>query len=471
VEWGTDYKIMSSSSTKPFPWHYYVRTVRSRIFYVIVTAALTYVISQYFNEDIFLRIVFLVIAIISVAFIHGFFRIMPFRKVLEKIEQIQVQLPHDKKLSIIYEKDEWNLLEEMLGLAEHYMLQQKKWLDDQYQESETIVQTIPDAIVVVDKYENLKQYNAHFKEKFIQNKDIQGLKSEKIFKVFENELLTAFQDAVKNNQSIRMEAFYIEDINEYYNIAITPVHDTNNEVTGALGIFHNVTQSKLTEKMRVDFVANVSHEIRTPLTSIKGYAQLLQAHSDKIDEDLKPILEKIDLNSERLKELFDNLLKLSVIESRYELEKDPIDLRKLFQNISANLKAKHINRDISILYDFSIEEVKGDAKLMEQVFTNLMDNAIKYSKDSESVRIEVKSIENGERHEIKVCDNGPGIGEAELGRIFERFYRVQGQTNKAIEGSGLGLSIVKHIINKHKGSIEVDSKLGEGTCFTISLPN
>src|SRR5690606_23838255 len=116
-------------------------------------------------------------------------------------------------------------------------------------------------------------------------------------------------------------------------ITITPLRNRDKNIIGILGIFHNVTKAKLTEKMRVDFVANVSHEIRTPLTSIKGYSQLLKAQEASFPEELIPILDKINNNTERLKDLFDNLLHLSVIESHHEVEKNEINLEELILRI------------------------------------------------------------------------------------------------------------------------------------------
>ena len=453
----------------PFPWHYYIRTVRSRIFYVIATALLTYVLTQSYQQDILFKVTILIMLMIAISFIHSFFRIIPLRNVLSKVENIQLQLPHNKQLNVIYKKDEWTLLEEMLNLTEHYMLKQRQWIDDQNEQSKTIIETIPDAIVVIDKFENCKIFNSHFKSKFLKV-DSKIINNVKVFKIFDDELVQSFKKVINEDQCISRPAFYFPNTNEFFDIAISPVHNSNMEVTGALGIFHNVTSSKLTEKMRVDFVANVSHEIRTPLTSIKGYTQLLQAYGDKIDDDIKPILNKIDTNTNRLKDLFDNLLKLSVIESKYELNFVKLDIVKMLKVIEQNMKAKYLGHNIKISTFYEIDFIKADEKLIEQVFSNLIDNAIKYNnEDNALIQIHVSKLES--YYQIKICDNGPGIRAKEVDRIFERFYRVQGGGTQKVEGSGLGLSIVKHIVNKHQGSIRVESKLDHGSCFTIQLPS
>lgn len=456
--------------TTPFPWHYYVKTVRSRIFFVLVSVSVTYAIVEFDPDGAFLKVLLLFTALCLLSIIHGIFRIAPFRKVLDEIEKIQVQLPHDKKLKILYQKDEWALIEQMLKLTEHYIEKQTELLDDQNRQSNLLIESIPNAIIIIDKYENFILCNKNFRDKFIRNKTAKVIEKEKLWKIFDGRLLNHFRDCLHKKEQVKITSFFIEEFGEYYDIGITPTFNNKKELTGALGIFHNVTQSKLTDKMRVDFVANVSHEIRTPLTSIKGYAQLLQAHRADIPEAFYPILDKIDKNAERLKDLFDNLLKLSVIESKYELNKEPTNIQDLTALVWANLKAKHNKKKIELETKFDIDEINCDRKLFEQVITNLLDNAIKYSNEASEVKIKISTKMDEKYYYVTVSDNGPGIKAEDLSRIFERFYRSQGVNQKAIEGSGLGLSIVKHIINNHRGQIEVHSKAGEGTSFTISLP-
>ena len=275
--------------------------------------------------------------------------------------------------------------------------------------------------------------------------------------------MDVFEQAKTQKDVIRLNGHAIG--HKYYDITVTPIIDEKEGIKfKLLGIFHDVTDSKLTEKMRVDFVANVSHEIRTPLTSIKGFAQLLLAQKDNCPPALIPALERINYNTERLKDLFDNLLKLSVIESRYSLDVVELDFKSMVQSIKASLQAKYHGRKIEVDIQ-NASAIYGDKKLLEQVFTNLMDNSIKYNKNQSTyLRL------NSENNTITLQDNGPGISENDLKRIFERFYRVQNISSQQVEGTGLGLSIVKHIINKHNGMIEVESKIGEGTTFKIHLP-
>jgi len=452
---------------KPFPWHYFVKTVRARIVLVILATLLTYVVCNTYQENQFQKVLLVLLFLIIVSIIQGYFRIIPFRNILARVESVQVQLPHNKKLNLIYQKDEWIIIQEMLKLTERYIHEQQELIEAQEQRSHTVLESISDPIILVDSFLNCKHYNKIFKKKFIQNKKTKVFADEKLWKVFEDDkILDLFQWTKEKKESAKMAGYQIGE--EYFDIAITPIIDSHDQNLGMLGIFHNVTESKLTEKMRVDFVANVSHEIRTPLTSIKGFAQLLLAQKDLCPAPLVLPLERINSNTERLKDLFDNLLKLSVIESRYGIDIEEINLSKILKTVKANLMAKYHLKNVQMTIPDEIL-IKGDHKLLEHVFTNLFDNSIKYN-DKATTLIEISNKNDGKYNSIVIQDNGPGINSKDIERIFERFYRVQGVSNKAIEGTGLGLSIVKHIINKHQGEISVASDVGKGSTFTIKLP-
>ena len=457
------------NSKPPFPWHHYIKTVRTEVIFILLTAGSSVAIFHFNEESFFPKLIIIIIALILLAFIIGFISIIPFRHLLQKIEDIQVQLPHDKKLDLIYRKDDWVLLEEMLKLTQSYINDQKQDIENQLKKSSTIIEYIPDGVVIVDRFLNIKEYNNSFKQKFIQQ-DIHGVDKEKLWKVFEekSELAQKFIKAAKDGESFQQRSYFVKEQKEYFNISITPIYDFNDHVTAALGIFHNTTQEKLNDKMRVDFVANVSHEIRTPLTSIKGYTQLLEAHKDKVPTELQPILQKITGNTERLKDLFENLLRLSKIESQYQLSRMKFNLKEMISKINSQIKGKYLTRNFEINF-MGDEELYGDPKLIEQVLINLIDNAIKYS-DKDLTKIQILQTKSLEKHIISIKDNGIGLNSKEIQRIFERFYRVQGKAEKAIEGTGLGLSIVKHIINRHQGEIEVKSEEHVGSEFIIQIP-
>lgn len=413
-------------------------------------------------------VVFAALFFTLTAIVQGYIKIVPFRKTLGKIDEIQVQLPHNKKLNIIYQKNEWILIQEMLKLTEKYIREQNELILNREQEAQIILESIADPIILLDSFLNCKQFNQSFSDRFIQNKETKVFLEDKLWKIFEDKkILTLFEKAKKDGVMARRFAHKIGSY--YFDISVTPIISKDGKINGLLGLFHNVTEAKLTEKMRVDFVANVSHEIRTPLTSIKGFSQFLLAQKDECPPTIQSSLERIVYNTERLQDLFDNLLKLSIIESRYEIQKELFNLKALVQTIEKNLKYKHPKKTFSIKLTAQ-NPIYGDKKLLEQVFTNLIDNSIKYNTSDETlIVINIHQVLN--RDIVEIRDNGPGIPETDLKRIFERFYRIQGQSSSQIEGTGLGLSIVKHIINKHNGVISVESEIDKGSCFKIELPS
>lgn len=457
------------SKATHFPWNYFVRTIRTRIILIVLTSLSTYIICQNPDDYLFSKILLIIFSFIIISFIQGYLRIIPFRKTLEKIQDIQNQLPSNKKLSLIYQENEWVLIQEMLKLTQTYIKEQSGQIHAYEKKSHLIIESIADPLVLLDTHLSCKQYNQAFQKKFIKDKIIKVTNVEKIWKVFDdNEIISLFEKAKKMGEIARLYGHPIDQ--EFFNISITPITNDSDKITGLLGLFHNVTQSKLTEKLRVDFVANISHEIRTPLTSIKGFSQFLLAQKNSLPINIQSPLERIVSNTERLQDLFDNLLKLSIIESKYGVEKELFDLGKLVSSIHKNLKVSYPKRDITFKDLTHQRPIFGDKKLLEQVFTNLMDNSIKYNSNKETrIEISVEQIFNRDR--VTFTDNGQGIQEADINRIFERFYRVHSYEQKMIDGTGLGLSIVKHIINKHNGQIKVESEIGKGTKFIIELPS
>lgn len=452
-----------------FPWKYFFTLVRARLLLIIAALLLYFGLINYLRQFENIGTVLILIFICVAAIFHAYLTMKPMRRILVKIDRIFKKLPEKKTTENFYLKDEWEMIEDMLDLTAESLDLQKEAYENQLIQSDTLIESLPTATVIVDKFLNCKQYNKLFRTNFIKDKNIKIINSEKFWKVFENnEIESLFKEVIDQNRSKNIAGFYLQDLNAFFDISVTPLQDREAKLIGALGIFHNVTKAKLTEKMRVDFVANVSHEIRTPLTSIKGYAQLLTAQKKDLPEKLAPILDKINNNTERLKDLFDNLLKLSVIESQQEVQKEEIELAQMLLGIKANIRGKYLNKKLSLELDLKESIIRGDMKLLEQVFTNLMDNAIKYS--NTEAMIKVTSVLENDFIYIYFSDNGPGISPEELPRIFERFYRTTSGISKLVEGAGLGLSIVKHIINKHHGEISVESKSDNGTTFIIKLP-
>ena len=220
--------------------------------------------------------------------------------------------------------------------------------------------------------------------------------------------------------------------------------------------------------MREDFVANVSHEVRTPLTALKGYAQIMSTLSAEDHEHFTKYASKIEHNVNRLTALFQDILSLSVLESRDYIQKETIQLDELSSTVFANLSHSHFYKKIKLKTEIKQNQLFVDPNLFEQVLTNLFDNAIKYSDQDGFILI--KSFIENDKNIIEIVDNGIGIPESAMKRVFERFYRVDESRSRAIGGTGLGLAIVKHAIQKHQGLVSVHANQPNGTIFRIVLP-
>jgi signal transduction histidine kinase len=283
-------------------------------------------------------------------------------------------------------------------------------------------------------------------------------------------VLETFRDVIKSGQTKSLSGLtQLSDkpSDKTFDLTVSALRNSDGVITGALGVFYDVTEFKKTEQMRVDFVANISHEIRTPLTSIKGYTQLLSSQKSKIDPTLHSFMEKINSNTERMIALFNDLLNLSVIESQKNMAFDDIDLEEVFTNVGQSIVTNYPEKKILLTSDLNLNSVRGVPRLIEQVLANLIDNSCKYS--GHEIAIKVSSFQKDKKAFIVVSDNGPGIPKEHLQRIFERFYRVD-SSRESSRGTGLGLSIVKHIIVKHGGRIWAESDEKTGTDFIIELP-
>lgn len=220
------------------------------------------------------------------------------------------------------------------------------------------------------------------------------------------------------------------------------------------------------ETLRSDFVANVSHEFKTPLASIEGYATLLQNRSlspEKHDHYVEKILE----NSRRLTNLSGSILMLSKLENQETVpDKSEYRLDEQIRRCILNLESKWAAKNIEFDMELPRKLYYGSESLLEQVWMNILDNAIKHSPDGESISIGI--TEYAEKIDVSISDNGDGMTDEVKKHIFEKFY--QGDTSRKSEGNGLGLALTKRIIDLCEGEIRVNSSLGNGTEFIISLP-
>ncbi|HEB90660.1 MAG TPA: PAS domain-containing sensor histidine kinase, partial [Deltaproteobacteria bacterium] len=239
---------------------------------------------------------------------------------------------------------------------------------------------------------------------------------------------------------------------------------------GTVAVFHDVTELRRVDAVRRDFVANASHELRTPLTAILGFAEALGQSTDVGGEDLSKHLGIIVRNAQRMSILIDDLLTLSRIESGLStLEIRSMDPVRLVETIAADFVPRFEQAGIELrVHAGRTSACLADRHAFEQILSNLLSNAARYS--NAGARVDVFVREADRFIEISVEDTGIGIPDRDLERIFERFYRVDAARSRALGSTGLGLSIVRHLVGAMGGSIRVESEVGRGSRFVFRLP-
>jgi two-component system phosphate regulon sensor histidine kinase PhoR len=242
------------------------------------------------------------------------------------------------------------------------------------------------------------------------------------------------------------------------------------EARQLVAVFVDVTEVRRLESMRRDFVANVSHELRTPVTSIRSAAETLIDGAASDPAAAGAFIAIIDRNATRLHQLVEDLLDLSRIEARgFRLSFEAIELKPIFSQVMGLFRERASKKNVMLEERASgeVPKVRADRRALEHVLTNLIDNAVKYCGPGTHVWVSVAT--SAEAVTVSVADDGPGIDERHLPRIFERFYRVDAGRSRDVGGTGLGLSIVKHLVEAMEGTVSVESRLNQGTTFSFTL--
>ena len=237
-------------------------------------------------------------------------------------------------------------------------------------------------------------------------------------------------------------------------------------------VLHDVSDTRRLERVRTDFVANVSHELRTPLTAIKGFAETLLANGVEDRARTVHYLSIIDRQAMRLSRLIDDLLTLSNLElGKTQVAAGPVKIADVVREVIDLLAEPARRGRVQVVNEVADDlMVSGDPDRLAQVASNLLDNAIKYTPEGGTVRVQAASLPSGREIEVVVADTGCGIPAEDLPRVAERFYRVDKARSRELGGTGLGLAIVKHIVQAHGGTFRIESRVGAGTTVRISLP-
>lgn len=365
-----------------------------------------------------------------------------------------------------------------LGLAINGMAdslqQQLKRIRDNEDLMQNVLANMTGGILMVDTSERIALINReaerilHMKGELLLGKSYQVLKRN-------YEFIKFMEEGIARKEAVQEERNVYDPEEKILLFDSVPMFEDNGNYRGMLFLLQDVTEIRRLERIRSEFVANVSHELKTPIAAVKGFAETLLAGGVKDEETARSFLQIIYDEGDRLNRLIGDILELSKIESkRVPLEYAPVQLKELFDSIYEVLLPAARKKSISMSHDVPEHLfIEGDEDRLRQIFMNLLSNAISYSLEGGKVRVSASIAgEDGAEEKIRftVSDTGIGIPKKDLPRIFERFYRVDKARSRGSGGTGLGLSIVKHLVELHRGTIRVESKVGEGTTFILELP-
>jgi two-component system phosphate regulon sensor histidine kinase PhoR len=341
---------------------------------------------------------------------------------------------------------------------------------------EDVLASLQDAVLVVDAEARLRFLNSAALRLFdVRFEDVLGAHLIEALPSFGID--AAMRDALREGKSSSQEIhLYAPKLREVF-LRVAPVFSGAGAEVGAVAIVQDLTELRRLERVRRDFVANASHELRTPIANIRATAEtMLHAPEDAalVARFLPPLINE----AERLSRLVSDLLDLARAEGVEEAPFTPVALQSVVESAVARLQDKAQRRQITINWqpNGTAPSVHGDEASLEQVAFNLIDNALVYT--ATGGKVDLRLHENQSKSEntpktavLEVSDSGIGIPEADLPRIFERFYRVDKARSRAEGGTGLGLAIVKHIVETHGGHVEVESAIGQGTTFRVAIPS
>ncbi len=330
-----------------------------------------------------------------------------------------------------------------------------------------VLRSVPDALLIIDSKGIITLSSSSAKD-FFGNVPMTHVQ---FAEVVRNHEFADLLENVRKDLLPGMTTFRIESPEEkFLSVRISPLfYKKEDELSGFVAVFHDITQIEKLEQVRKDFVANVSHEIKTPVTAIKGFADTLLEGALDDKENAARFVQTIKSNSERINSLVDDLMIISKIElGAIRVEKTAVDLDEVFENIIEIFRGKASPRNLSLKISRKpdVKYVSADRNRLIQILTNLVDNALKFT---EAGGVTFGADKDGEKTFLFVEDTGIGVPSKHLSRLGERFYRVDPARSRKLGGTGLGLAIVKHLVKAHGWTMQIASVPGKGTTVRIFM--
>ncbi|WP_078414009.1 two-component system histidine kinase PnpS [Priestia abyssalis] len=395
-----------------------------------------------------------------------------YTKPIESATQVAMELAKGNYKARTYEDyvDETGMLSQAINMLARNLQDLVSTQEMQQDRLRTLIENMGSGLILIDSRGYINLVNKAYKEQFeIEPSDYlyhlyyEAFQHKEVIALVEEVFMTEVKSRKQLVLPIKIER-------KHFDVYGAPIIGLNDEWKGIVLVFHDISELKKLEQMRKDFVANVSHELKTPITSIKGFAETLLEGAGE-DGQLREQFLNIILNeSHRMQGLIQDLLDLSKIEQQgFTLTIQSIQLQETFEEIFLMLSGKAADKEIDLQLQLPEEPlyIEADPLRLKQIFINLISNGITYTPAGGSIRISTK--EESDRVKISVEDTGIGISKEEIPRIFERFYRVDRARSRNSGGTGLGLAIVKHLVEAHRGKIEVASQVGKGTIFTVTF--
>jgi two-component system phosphate regulon sensor histidine kinase PhoR len=337
--------------------------------------------------------------------------------------------------------------------------------------AKAVLAALPDPLILLDQRRQVISANAAATEMFgaeLVGRDLAG--------ALRHPGVLSAVDAVLRGEDGRFVEFGVTlPVERQLSARVAPLKPSDAESAAVIVTVHDITSSKRSEQMRADFVANASHELRTPLATLLGFIETLRGPARDDSEAQTRFLQIMQEQASRMARLIDDLLSLGRIEMNEHLPPTgKANLRHVLGSVADTLELRAKARGMQIAIDLApgLPEAVGEPDELAQVFQNLIDNAIKYGREGTAIEVAARSARRpGGPPQVAVAvrDHGDGIRREHLPRLTERFYRVDTARSRAMGGTGLGLAIVKHIVNRHRGTLEIESELGEGSIFTVYL--
>ncbi len=360
--------------------------------------------------------------------------------------------------------------------VDNLMAERNKYISER-NKLELVLMSIADGVVVCDRDNKVQIVNRAATILF--DKDAQEMLGKPLVFCTEGpdqpmicQVIQAFTDSYSPGINVGPIVQQVNILERIVRIHSAPIL-LNKEFLGSVMIMQDITKQAELERMKNEFMSNVSHELRTPITSIKSYVDTLCNHGEKLDPDIhREFLETIDNEADRLMYLVNDVLQLSQLEEAdRDLDLCPMEIRRACETAIRSLKMMAKDRGIDLKFesDENVPLVDINQESIERVVINLLTNAIKYTPNGGSVTVRVQHLTESKEVAIHIEDTGIGIPEDCLDHVFDRFFRVEKKVH-TIKGTGLGLTIVKKIIEKHGGRVDVKSSLGEGSTFSFILP-